>query len=244
MESASAVSAAPRVAKPSWLRASKKLCVRGGVLSLMTAAGGVSKACIGARLLLARKSLLNDGAVGAGVIASVPAGAGSAVLISAEIGGASGRAATSVWGEMEVVPGAAFAVEAEAGTAEAEAEAGVRRASSPRAKADDPKNTNSMAATATLTSLPPDVSFQNACSSRLNNSLNVGFYWQFLLQMLRVEIGPATEIRGLRALPERDRRNTCRRFALMDADCFAQKCKSHHGWTTNDTDFKFKLVPY
>jgi hypothetical protein len=45
-----------------------------------------------------------------------------------------------------------------------------RLPSSPRAKADDPTNTNSMAATATLTSLPPDVSFQNACSSRLNNS--------------------------------------------------------------------------
>ena len=118
--------------------------------------------------MLARKSLPNDGAVGAGVItrvpARVPAGEGSTVLTSVDIGGASGRAATSVWGEAEVVPEAAFAADAEGVAAESEAEAGVdadagaRRPSSPRAKADDPKNTNSMAATATLTSLPPDVS--------------------------------------------------------------------------------------
>jgi hypothetical protein len=64
-------------------------------------------------------------------------------------------------GETEVVADAAFAADTEAGAAESEAgvdaEAGARRPSSPRAKADDPKNTNSMAATATLTSLPPDV---------------------------------------------------------------------------------------
>jgi len=114
--------------------------------------------------LLARKSLLNDGAVGAGVIASVPAGEGSTVLISVDIAGASGRAATSTWDETEFGAEAAFAVGAEAvaeegeAEAEVEAEAGACRSSSPRAKADDPKNTNSMAATATLTSLPPDVS--------------------------------------------------------------------------------------
>jgi hypothetical protein len=125
-----------------------------------------------------------------------------------DIAGASGRAATSTWDETEFGLEAAFAVGAEAvaeegeAEAEVEAEAGACRSSSPRAKADDPKNTNSMAAMATLTSLPPDVSFQNACSSRLNNSLNVGFYWQFLLQIARVKIGPATEITGLRALPE------------------------------------------
>lgn len=83
---------------------------------------------------------------------------GSTILISADIGGASGREATSAWDEMEVVAGAAFAVDAEAGAAEVDAGAGVGRSSPPRAKADDPKNTNSMAATATLTSLPPDVS--------------------------------------------------------------------------------------
>lgn len=96
------------------------------------------------------------------MIDSVPAGEGSTVLISADIAGASGRAATSTWDETEVVPEDAFAVGAEAvateGEAEAavDAEAGACRSSSPRAKADDPKNTNSMAATATLTSLPPE----------------------------------------------------------------------------------------
>ena len=92
---------------------------------------------------------------------------GSTVLISADIGGASGRAATSAWDETEVVPEVAFAVAAEAEAAEAGAEAGAGRPSSPRVKADDPKNTNSTAATATLTSLPPDVS-SNVCSSKLN----------------------------------------------------------------------------
>ena len=38
------VSEAARVAKPSWLRASKKLCVRGAVFSLMKAAGGAISA--------------------------------------------------------------------------------------------------------------------------------------------------------------------------------------------------------
>jgi hypothetical protein len=32
--------------------------------------------------------------------------------------------------------------------------------------------------------------------------LNVDFYWQFLLQMPRLKIGPATELQELRALPE------------------------------------------
>jgi hypothetical protein len=103
--------------------------------------------------LLVRKSLPNDGAMEAGVIDSVPAGEGSAGLKSvvpitagavSDIDGASGRTvATRAFGETEVVAEAAFAVELEAG---------VRRPSA--ASADGPKNTNSMAATATLTSLP------------------------------------------------------------------------------------------
>jgi hypothetical protein len=94
--------------------------------------------------------------VGVGVIDSVPAGEGSTVLTSSEIGGASGSAvATRESGEAEVVAEAALAVDAEAGGAESEADAGTRRPSSARAsaKTDGPKNTNSMA-TATLTSLP------------------------------------------------------------------------------------------
>jgi hypothetical protein len=69
-----------------------------------------------------------------------------------------GTAATSAFGETEVVAEAAFAADVEAGGAESEADAGTRRPSSARAKADDPKNANNTAATATLTSSPPDVS--------------------------------------------------------------------------------------
>jgi hypothetical protein len=63
----------------------------------------------------------------------------------------------------------AFAVEAEAGAAEGGVDAGegTPRSSLIRAKADDPKNADSMAATATLTSLPPDVS-ANAWLEQLN----------------------------------------------------------------------------
>ena len=55
MESASAVSDAPSDASPSVLRESKKPCVRGGCLSLMSAAGGVRSALAGARLGLGRE---------------------------------------------------------------------------------------------------------------------------------------------------------------------------------------------
>lgn len=73
--------------------------------------------------------------------------------------GASGIAvATTVFGEMEAVAEVPFAADAEAGAEyEAEAGAGTRSLSLASAKTGDPKNTNS-AATATLTSLPPDVS--------------------------------------------------------------------------------------
>jgi len=63
---------------------------------------------------------------------------------------------------------ATFAVDTGAGAAEADvdvdSDAGGRRPSSPRAKADDPKNTNSMAATAILTALLPTRT-QNECST-------------------------------------------------------------------------------
>jgi hypothetical protein len=109
---------------------------------------------------LARNASSSDGAAAAGAIERAPAGKGSAVLTSMDIGGASGRAATSAFGETEVVAEAAFALEVE--TAESEAEAGVDAGEAkPRpsaAKADgpngNPKTANNMAATATLTSLP------------------------------------------------------------------------------------------
>jgi hypothetical protein len=97
---------------------------------------------------------------------------GSTVFTSADIKGtsadikdASGRAATNAFDETEVAVEVAFAADAEAGAAESEAseaeaevgldtEAGTRRPSSAKAKINGPKNTSSMAATATLTSLP------------------------------------------------------------------------------------------
>jgi hypothetical protein len=68
--------------------------------------------------------------------------------------------ATTAFGEVEVVAEAPFAADVEAGLAEsvAEAGAGTRSPSLASAKTGDPKNTNSMAATATLTQSPPDVS--------------------------------------------------------------------------------------
>ena len=89
---------------------------------------------------------------------------GSAILDSAGSGGASGSAvATSALaiGEVEMVEdavvGAVFAAEVETGAAGSGADVGADGNSRPsltRAKADDPANTNNMAATATLTSLP------------------------------------------------------------------------------------------
>jgi hypothetical protein len=74
-------------------------------------------------------------------------------------------------GEADAVVEDAFAEDAlalnvEEGAAESEAavDAGMRRPSSPRAKNDDPKNTNTMAATATLIILPRSER-KCACSS-------------------------------------------------------------------------------
>src|SRR3954465_5088935 len=86
VESASAVSDAPRVAKPKVLRASKKVCVCGGVFSLTNAAGGGSKAGLGAGSLLAKNVLPSDGSVAAGVTDNVPVGKGSTVFTSTAAG--------------------------------------------------------------------------------------------------------------------------------------------------------------
>jgi hypothetical protein len=88
---------------------------------------------------------------GSGVTAAMDEG--SAILTSAGVAGASGLAvATRESGD-------ALALEVEAGVAVSETgvetEADVNpRPFLTRAKADDPANTNNMAATATLTSLP------------------------------------------------------------------------------------------
>jgi hypothetical protein len=66
----------------------------------------------------------------------------------------------------------AFALEVEADAVESEAEAGVgadeARPRSSAAKADDPNNANSMAATAIFTSPPPWSGRKCACSEQLN----------------------------------------------------------------------------
>lgn len=162
MESASAVSDAPSEARPRVLRASKKLCVRGGVLSLMSAVGGARSALSGARLLLVKKVL---GTAGSAVIGA--ADNGSAILTAAGMGDAAGSAVAMI--VLAFVEGAgvvfeeSFAVEVEADVAESgaetEAEGGVRP-SLTRAMAavvnpkDDPKKANKMAAMASLNSLP------------------------------------------------------------------------------------------
>jgi len=75
---------------------------------------------------------------------------------------------------------------------------------------------------------------------QIEYSLNMGFYWQFLLQTVRVKIGPATEISGLRALPYR--RDRAEHLPQICADCSTQKCKPHHGWTQMTRIFKFKMA--
>jgi hypothetical protein len=125
---------------------------------------------------------------------------GSTVLISAEIGGASGREATSACDETEVVAEVAFAVEVEAAESDAEAgvEAGEGTPCRSAAKADDPNNAKNIAATATLISLPRR---ERERARTIEYRLNVDFYWQFLPRKPLVKIGPATELRELRALP-------------------------------------------
>jgi hypothetical protein len=126
--------------------------------------------------------------------------AGSTILISAEIGGASGREATSASGETEVAAEVAFAVEVEAAESDAEAgvEAGEGTPCRSAAKADDPNSAKNIAATATLISLPRR---ERERARTIEYRLNVDFYWQFLPRKPLVKIGPATELRELRALP-------------------------------------------
>jgi len=100
----------------------------------------------------------------------------------------------------DVFAEAAFAAEVEA--AESDAEAGVDAGEGTpclsAAKADDPKNAKNIAATATLISLPRR---ERKRARTIEYRLNAGFYWQFLPRKPLVKIGPATELRELRALP-------------------------------------------
>ena len=90
---------------------------------------------------------------GAGSVVEGATDTGSAILTSAGIGGASGSAvATSALAFGEAGAELAGAAESEAGV-DAAADV-IPRPSFTTASADDPKNANNMAATATLTSLP------------------------------------------------------------------------------------------
>ena len=137
MESASAVSDAPSVAKPSVLRASKKLCERFGVLSLMKAAGGgATNAVVGA------------GSAMVGAMAEDSAGFTSEATRAFAVGAEDAAVEGSFVED-------AFALEVEAGAAEVGVDSDEGRPRSSAAKADGPNNANSMAATATLTSFSP-----------------------------------------------------------------------------------------
>jgi hypothetical protein len=253
VERASAVSDAPRVAKPSVLRASKKLCARGGVFSLMSAAGGgATNAVAGAGStmagamdagsagfisMVAGDTAVVVGAAAAGVnfisvgLNSVAAG----VMSVPGIGGASATRVFAVGAEDAVAEDVfaedAFAVEAAfagdafaeaafalaveaAESAEAGVDAGEGTPCRSAAKADDPNNAKNIAATATLISLPRR---ERERARTIEYRLNAGFYWQFLPRNPLVKIGPATELRELRALPEKDTAETRRNRKLVSA---------------------------
>jgi hypothetical protein len=217
------------VAKPSVLRASKKLCVRGGVLSLMSAAGGAAtnvfagagstmagamdEGSAGFISMVAGDTAVFVGASAAGVnfisvglisvaagVMSVP-GMGGASAIRAFAVGAEDALADDVFAEEAFTVEDAFALEVEAAeSAEAGVDAGEGTPWRSAAKADDPNKAKNIAATATLISLPRR---ERERARTIEYRLNVGFYWQFLPRKLLVKIGPATELRELRALPEK-----------------------------------------
>jgi len=177
VESASAVSDAPSDASPSVLRESKKLCVRGGCLSLINAAGGVSSALVGARLAPGRE-LAGAASVGADSASEgfAPVAMGMSVAFVAAALGDSGNAVaanTSACDDVGAFAAVALASEEAdeaaggAGVVESDAEvaAGVEAAvlvgeggrgpRSSAAEADNLKSANTMAhAMANFTSPP------------------------------------------------------------------------------------------
>jgi hypothetical protein len=164
VESASAVSDAPSDASPSVLRESKKLCVRGCCLSLMSAAGGASSALIGDRLVLGREFAVADSATVAVVGASgsaVPAntlGFADAGTLKATVLLASEEAEVAIGAGVvvsDVAPVAATGAVESSVAAGVEAEAGVGEAGlgdeergprSSEANAGGPKNANKKSA--------------------------------------------------------------------------------------------------
>ena len=146
--------------------------------------------------------------VAAGAV-SVP-GIGGASATRAFAVGAEDAVAEDAFAEDEFAvedafAGAAFALEVEAAESDAEAgvDAGEGTPCRSAAKADDPNNAKNIAATATLISLPRR---ERERARAIEYRLNVDFYWQFLPRKPLVKIGPATELRELRALPESEQK--------------------------------------
>jgi hypothetical protein len=152
------------VAKPSVLRASKKLCVRGGVFSLMSAAGGAAtNAVVGSVAAAAGVTAAGTNFISVALI-SVAGGAMSeatrafavgAEALAEDVFAEEAFAVEETFAE-DAFADAALAVEVEAAESDAEAgvDAGEGTPCRSAAKVDDPNNAKNIAATATLISLP------------------------------------------------------------------------------------------
>ena len=142
-------------------------------------------------------------------VMSVPGIGGASVTRAFEVGAADAVAEDAFAGEAFAVE-VAFALEVEAAESDAEAEVDAVEGS-PRlsaAKADDPNNAKNIAATATLITLPRR---ERKRARTIEYRLNVDFYWQFLPRKPLVKIGPATELRELRALSESEQKRPPKR---------------------------------
>jgi len=195
---------------------------------MSAAGGGATNAVAGAGATASGTNFISVGliSVAAGVM-SVPgigalSGSVAATMVLAV--GAAGAVAEDAFAEAtfavedEFAEGefaeAAFALEVEAAESDAEAgvDAGEGTPCRSAAKADDPNNAKNIAATATLMSLPRR---ERKRARTIEYRLNAGFYWQFLPRKALVKIGPATELRELRALPEKAKTAETRRSGKL-----------------------------
>ena len=195
---------------------------------MSAAGGGATNAVAGAGATASGTNFISVGliSVAAGVM-SVPgigalSGSVAATMVLAV--GAAGAVAEDAFAEAtfavedEFAEGefaeAAFALEVEAAESDAEAgvDAGEGTPCRSAAKADDPSNAKNIAATATLMSLPRR---ERKRARTIEYRLNAGFYWQFLPRKALVKIGPATELRELRALPEKAKTAETRRSGKL-----------------------------
>ena len=195
---------------------------------MSAAGGGATNAVAGAGATASGTNFISVGliSVAAGVM-SVPgigalSGSVAATMVLAV--GAAGAVAEDAFAEAtfavedEFAEGefaeAAFALEVEAAESDAEAgvDAGEGTPCRSAAKVDDPNNAKNIAATATLISLPRR---ERERARTIEYRLNAGFYWQFLPRNPLVKIGPATELRELRALPEKAKTAETRRSRTL-----------------------------